>query len=104
MFKTKQNKKKQQQDLRREIAVLKSLHTSQFDRIAEDTLMLLSDDCAIKQRLKNTENESEGAQSEMAILKEENENLKQEQKINRAENGITYQNDYSIMAIILSVR
>lgn len=38
--------------------------------------MLLSDDCAIKQRLKNTENESEGAQSEMAILKEENETLK----------------------------
>lgn len=76
MFKTKQNKKKQQQDLRREIAVLKSLHTSQFDRIAEDTLLLLSDDCAIKQRLENTENESEGAQSEMAILKEENETLK----------------------------
>lgn len=49
----------QQQDLRREIAALKSLRPSKFDRIAEDTQMLSSDDCAIKQRLENIENESE---------------------------------------------
>lgn len=66
----------QQQDLWMEIAVLKSLHTSQFDRIAEDIHMLSSNDCAIKQRLENIENESEGAQIEMVMLKEENETLK----------------------------
>lgn len=49
----------QQQDLGREIAALKSLHPSKFDRIAEDTQMLSSDDCAIKQRPENIENESE---------------------------------------------
>lgn len=65
----------QQQDLGTEIAVLKSLHTSQFDRIAEDIQMLSNNDCAIKQRLENIENESEGAQIEMAMLKEENETL-----------------------------
>lgn len=43
----------QQQDLRSEIAVLKPFYTSQFDRIAEDIQMLLSNDCAIKQRLEN---------------------------------------------------
>lgn len=59
-----------------EIAVLKSLHTSQFDRIAEDIHMLSSNDFAIKQRLENIENESEGAQIEMVMLKEENETLK----------------------------
>lgn len=34
----------------KEIAALKSLHPSKFDRIVEDTQMLSSDDCAIKQR------------------------------------------------------
>lgn len=66
----------QQQDQRREIAVLKFLHTSQFDRIAEDIQMLSSNDCAIKQRLENIVNESQGAQIEMAMFKEENETLK----------------------------
>lgn len=66
----------QQQDLRKETAALKPFHTSQFDRIAEDIQMLLSNDCAIKQRLENIQNESEGAQIEMAIVKEENETRK----------------------------
>lgn len=66
----------QQQELRREIAVLKSLHTSQFDRIAEDIEMLSSTNCAIKKRLENIENQSEGAQIEMAMLKEESKTLK----------------------------
>jgi len=66
----------QQQDLRREIGVLKSLQTSQFDSITEDILMLSSNDCAIKQRLENTENESEGTQIEIVTLKEENQTSK----------------------------
>lgn len=66
----------QQQELRREIAVLKSLHISQWDRIAEDIGMLSSTDCAIKKRLENIENQSEGAQIEMAMLKEESKTLK----------------------------
>lgn len=49
----------QQQELRREIAVLESLHTSQFDRIAKDIEMLSSTDCAIKKRLENIENQKE---------------------------------------------
>lgn len=65
----------QQQDLRREIAVLTSLHTSQFDRIAVDIQMLSSNDCAIKQRLENIKNESEGPLIEIGMLKEENETL-----------------------------
>lgn len=66
----------QQQDLSKETAVLNSLHPSQFDRLAEDIQMLSSNDCAVKQRVENIENESEGAQIEMAMLKEENETLK----------------------------
>lgn len=66
----------QQQELRREIAVLKSVHTSQWDRIAEDIGMLSRTDCAIKKRLENIENQSEGAQIEMAMLKEESKTLK----------------------------
>lgn len=40
----------QQQELRREIAVLKYFHTIQFDRIAEDIEMLSSTDCAINKK------------------------------------------------------
>lgn len=81
----------QQQDLRREIGVLKYRHTSRFDNIAEDILMLSSNDCAIKQRLENTENESERIQIEIVTLKEENDTFKirPEDKPGRKRNNLS---------------